>query len=92
MKTRYNKGEPHHLYFWRDNTGNEIDLICEQANSLLPVEIKSGKTITNEYFRNMHYWLKLSGKKSGKIIYAGKESQHRSNGISVLPWTRLDEI
>ncbi len=40
-------------YFWRDNVGNEIDLLIEDGSRRLPVEIKSGQTITNEFFKGM---------------------------------------
>jgi len=92
IKNRYNKAEPHNLFFWRDNTGNEIDVIDDNGHKQLPIEIKSGKTITNEYFKGLNFWQKISGQKIGKIIYTGNDVQKRSNGITVLPWTKINEI
>ncbi|NOZ45985.1 MAG: ATP-binding protein, partial [Chlorobi bacterium] len=59
LKRRYNKGQLHNLYFWRNNTGNEIDLIWVSSNKKIPIEIKSGQTITSEYFKGINYWNKL---------------------------------
>lgn len=86
MKERFNKNLPVNLYFWRDNTGNEIDIIIDDGITLYPVEIKAGKTITTEYFKNFQFWSKITGVSAGSVIYAGNELQKRSNGITVMPW------
>lgn len=92
LKSRYNKGKPNNLYFWRDSLGTEIDLLVEKANSLLPIEIKSGQTITDDYFKSMSAWLRISGMEKGWVIYAGDEKQVRSNGITVLPLNEMGRL
>lgn len=91
LKQRLNKGESNNLYFWRDSKGNEIDVIIDNFDALIPVEIKSGKTITKEYFKGLKYWNTMTGFSEGKIVYAGKEYQKRSNGFEVIPLTLLAE-
>jgi predicted AAA+ superfamily ATPase len=91
LKQRYNSGKSNNLYFWRDNTGHEVDIIIENQGTLYPVEIKSGKTITNEFFKGVLYWLKISGEKSGAVIYAGESGQKRSNNIDIIPWNEITE-
>ncbi len=86
VKQRTNSGLPINLYYWRDKTGHEIDLIVDKSGDLLPVEIKSGKTITDEFFKNLDYWRILSGVKRSLVLYAGNSKQKRSNGIEVYPW------
>jgi uncharacterized protein len=39
VKSRLNRGESHGLYFWRDSSGNEVDVIAERGNHLMPIEI-----------------------------------------------------
>ena len=92
LKSRYNRGKSNNLYFWRDSLGTEIDLLVEQANSLLPIEIKSGQTITDDYFKSMSAWLRISGMEKGWVIYAGDEKQVRSNGITVLPLNEMERL
>lgn len=92
LKSRYNKGKLNNLYFWRDSLGTEIDLLVEKANSLLPIEIKSGQTITDDYFKSMSAWLRISGMEKGWVIYAGDEKQVRSNGITVLPLNEMERL
>ncbi|MBN1951653.1 MAG: ATP-binding protein [Bacteroidales bacterium] len=92
IKSRYNQSLPNNLYFWRDSRGHEIDIIIENANSLFPVEIKAGKTITPEFFRNLIYWEQLTGHPGGAVVYAGEIRQKRSNEIEIIPWKQLSKI
>jgi len=76
------------LFYWRDKTGHEVDLILEKADSLFPIEIKSSQTINSDYFKNLIYWSKLAKVNKGAVLYAGNETQNRSNGIQVLNWRK----
>lgn len=92
LKRRYNKGNKNNLFFWRDNTGNEIDLLLEFSEKLLPIEIKSGQTIINEFLKGIQYWNKLTESKGGFIIYGGEQIQKRSNEITILPYNQMSKI
>ena len=50
MKFRLNCGEQPGLYFWRDSNGIEVDVIIEHGRHLIPIEIKSGKTVARDFF------------------------------------------
>lgn len=92
IKRRYHEGKEHNCFFWRDKTGHEIDLIIDNGNEISPIEIKSGQTVTNSYFKGINYWNKISSStKEGFIIYGGKEAQLRKN-IKILPWHDLDKL
>lgn len=92
IKDRYNSNTNFDLYFWRDNTGNEMDIVIDKGTHLYPVEIKAGKTITNDYFKNLQFWEKVTGSSAGAVIYAGNIPQKRSNDIQVLPWNQMQEL
>lgn len=92
LKKRYNAGKPHNLYFWRDNLGNEVDLLIKHSNRLLPVEIKSGQTITNDYFKGILFWHKITQSQGGYIVYGGEMKQNRSNQITVISYRDLSEL
>ncbi len=86
-KQRFNKGLRSNLYFWRDKTGHEIDCIVESGGNLTPIEVKSGKTINSEMFKNIEYWKKISKStnQDSYLIYGGNNNQKQS-GINVLSW------
>ena len=92
LKTVRHLALPVDLYFWRDNTGHEIDLLLEGAGFMLPIEIKAGKTITSEFFTNLQFFQKISTLNNSVLIFAGDELQKRSNGIQVMPWHRISEL
>lgn len=89
LKNRLNAGRSGNLYFWRDNTGHEIDIISENDGQLFPVEIKSGKTITPDYFKGLAFWQKISGQTQGSVIYGGDQSQKRSDGNHIYSWKNI---
>lgn len=93
LKARFNTGQPADLYFWRDASGREADLVYETPKGLQSVEIKSGQTVTSDYIAATHR-AALPASSSALpplLIYGGTESYERS-GIRVLSWTGLQEI
>jgi uncharacterized protein len=87
-----NRTENETIFFWRDNIGHEVDIIIETNDGLLPVEIKSGKTITNEFFKGINYWRKLSGTPSGAVVFGGDDSQSYSDGRKAITWRNLHKL
>lgn len=70
LKKRYHFGDRSNLYYYRDNNQNEIDLIIDTHFGPIPIEIKSGKTINEDFFRGLNFFAKLEKnyKRSGLII------------------------
>lgn len=92
LKKRYNSGLTSNLFFWRDNVATEIDLIIEIGETLIPVEIKSGQTITEDYFKGVNKWLKFADPKAKPyLVYAGDKEYVRS-GINILSWTNIARL
>jgi uncharacterized protein len=87
IKSRRNRGELPALYYWRDSNGNEIDVIAELGVKLMPIEIKSGKTLTGDSFVGLEKWLALAGKTAvmPALIYGGSDNYHHK-GIQVTGW------
>ncbi|MBP9726264.1 MAG: ATP-binding protein [Gammaproteobacteria bacterium] len=93
IKRRFNQGVMSDLYFWRDRQGHEVDVLIEQGAQLIPVEIKSGKTIASDYFDSLEYWSTLSQQSqiTSWLIYAGNVSQERSKA-KVLSWSDIAQL
>jgi len=89
IKKRTHLGKAINLYYWRDKTGHEVDIIVDDTETLLPIEIKAGKTLHKEFYKNLLYWMKLSGEKNAALIYAGDLNQNRLDGIKVMGWKDL---
>jgi predicted AAA+ superfamily ATPase len=91
LKQEYNYGKSDNLFFWRNNSGHEIDVLIDKGLELIPLEIKAGKTITKEYFKGILYWNKLSGNNGGYVVYAGDDYQKRSNEIETVPFNKIKQ-
>jgi len=93
IKSKLNRGEKPLFYFWRDSNGNEVDLIVEQGTKLVPIEIKSGRTLTHESFAGLEKWMFLAGKLADVpvLIYAGDES-YRHKGVHVVGWNQCSQV
>ncbi len=91
MKLFINRGEKPEIYYWRDKTGNEVDFIIPNQKELISLEVKSGKTITKDYFKGINYWKKLTGYNKSFLVYGGEDEQKRSD-CHVLPWNKIEDL
>jgi uncharacterized protein len=93
IKTMMNNGLPPLCWFWRDNSGNEIDLVVEEGTSRKAIEIKSGRTIGDGFFKGLEFWKKLTGSTPEDLllVYGGDESGKRTRG-SVVGWRDVNRF
>jgi predicted AAA+ superfamily ATPase len=90
LKVRYHQGLRSNLYFWRDNVGNEIDLVLEHGAALVGVEIKSGQTLTSDYFLGVEKWAAIAGRDSvGLHLVYGGESSFVREAVHVHSWREV---
>jgi len=82
-----NTSHASNLYFWRDNSGHEIDCIVAANSRTIAVEIKSSTTIHADFFKSLSYWQKLSHCSNDDLalVYGGKENQNWSTS-NVYGW------
>lgn len=75
------------LFFWRDATQHEIDILVDFGDRLLPIEVKSGQTLGTDAGDGLQWWLDLAGNANtdGVLVYGGDESYLRSS-LTVRPW------
>lgn len=94
IKACVHQGMPEDFYFYRDRKGAEVDLLYHRGNTITAVEIKSGLTVSSDFFTaferlerslfpeaKLHEIVKI-------LIYGGKAAQKRSN-VSVFPWSDI---
>jgi len=93
LKNSLNRNLPPRHYFWNAAGANEIDLLLDRGGRLLPVEIKSGRTINTNFFDGLKYFQPLAGvlPSESYLVYGGDEVQKRSLA-QVLSWKNLGDI
>lgn len=83
LKYRLHRGRRGNLTFYRDSTGNEVDLLLSYGPDFFPVEIKAGMTVNRDYFKGLQKIAQVLDLPLGAgLIYGGVEPQQRRN-ISV---------
>ena len=82
LKRRYNQGKDNRLCFYRDSTGNEVDLLYPLGPDWLPIEIKAGQTIRSDHFKGLGQFAKIRTDRgpAGMLVYGGTETQERNAG------------
>ncbi len=87
LKNFVHRGDQPSLYFWRDSSGHEIDVIIDLGVRRIPLETKSGQTIVSDFFNSLIYWRNLSGSPDAPaaLVYGGDKSFMRSN-VVIYPW------
>jgi len=92
LKGRFNRGETAEMYFYRDASGNEVDLLMPSGRRFHVIEIKAGATVNPDYFRGLSDFSRTFPDvlEDGRVIYGGTQAQARSDW-QVVPWTRLAE-
>lgn len=48
------------LYYWKNISGIEVDLLVEHGNKLIPIEIKLASTIYNNHYKSLMRWIYYS--------------------------------
>lgn len=93
IKRNFHRGENRLPHFWRDNHGSEIDCLLVDGERVIPIEIKSGKTLAPSYFEGLKYWQQLAGlpDEQGYVVYGGEQSMQTSTGAYVS-WRHLDRL
>ncbi len=83
------RGELAPLYFWRDRTGHEVDLVIDNGKKLVPIEIKSAETIDSSFFDGLKYYISLGVpvSKTGVLVHGGDALYKRENFV-IRPWSQ----
>jgi uncharacterized protein len=88
LKTRLNRGLDPDIFFWRDNTGTEIDVVFEDGPLVRAIEIKSGKTHSPDLLTGLESWMRYAKLDSGdcRLVYGG-DARLSHKGIDIVPWS-----
>jgi hypothetical protein len=92
LKARLNAGLRSNLFYWRDVSGHEVDLIIDKSQNPVAIEIKSGMTLNTDFFKGLHFWNKLNPQSKKILIYGGDESYDQGNSFDVISWKYFSRI
>ncbi len=95
FKYCYNGNKVPALYFWRDVQGHEVDCVIEKSfGVVVPVEIKAGKTMSQDFFKGLVAWQEIAEQPEDAplyVVYGGQENfVHRNKNI--VAWHAVAEM
>ncbi|MDR1485729.1 MAG: ATP-binding protein [Planctomycetaceae bacterium] len=93
IKKRFNEGKASNLYFYRDNSQREVDLLQDMGDQYNAYEIKSAKSFHSDFMDNLKFLKTLLGDKllNTKLIYDG-ETEIRSPENGTYNFRNLDQL
>jgi uncharacterized protein len=88
IKHLRHRGLAHTPYFWRDNIGNEIDLLIDAAGVLWPLEMKSGATFQPEWLRGLHTWVRhaAAARQGQGMLISAAPGNFEAGGVMAAHW------
>lgn len=88
FKRFYNLAETPPLYFWRDQSGNEVDLLIYNGISGFPLEFKLSRSYHSDFKKGIERWLVLDENpaQSGLLVYCGEHSIQTHSPVPAVPW------
>ena len=89
LRARWNRGHASNLYFWRDSSGNELDLLLDEAGILYPIEIKSGQTVAGDMLKTLKKWQVVSGSTVEPNLVFGGEGDYIRSTVHVTGWREM---
>lgn len=93
LKARCNAGVSPDLYYFRDRSGLEIDLLLERGRELQAFEIKSSRTWNTAFGKNlMKFGQKVSALRSSTVIYAGTTMVGGDHRSACVNFTELADL
>jgi predicted AAA+ superfamily ATPase len=93
LKHRFNTGKRNNIYFFRDKTGNEVDIILKHGNHMQAIEVKSSETFHSDFTRGLHFFQRLfpGEVKDRGVVYGGSLNQDRGD-IEVVGFRDMAKI
>ncbi len=91
-KNIFNNGYNDQMYFYRDSSQNEVDLILERAGQVMAIEIKSAGKFHADHLRGLNYINKFKQGIQKILIHAGRTNQVIDESVQLLPWTEVANI
>lgn len=87
VKNFTHQAEQPPLYFWREQSGLEVDILIDLGVQQLPVEIKASQTLTSSFVDALQKWQNLANQQSNPsfLIYGGDKIQ-QYHGVQTVPW------
>lgn len=91
-KNGSNAGQNEGLYYFRDNVGNEVDLITEKNGEPIAIEIKASVKFNSAMLHGLNFWQKYQPAGHSVLVHAGKTNELVNDRLGIVPWTEVANL
>ena len=88
-KNNFNAGQNEGMYYFRDNVGNEVDLITEKNEEPLAIEIKAAVKVNSSSLKGLQFWQKYQAKSHAVLLHGGNTNEIVNDRMGIVPWTEV---
>ena len=76
------------ILFWRTSKGAEVDFVIETPRKLIPVEVKSSRSVRLSDARHLDTFMSDYGDRvrAGLLLYDGRETYWLNKRVLAVPW------
>ena len=92
LKARFNQGKLSNLYFYRDSSGNKVDIIFQNGRELTALEIKSSSTYSPAQFKNIENLKKITNKITQSYLVYNGDAKEFSGNKSAVRFNQVKDI
>lgn len=91
MKTLESDGTRARVYFWRTQSGEEVDFVVQTNGQLVPIEVKKSSTPTPRMGTAIRTFQRDLGAKAlpGYVVHTGNLRMPLGEGVTALPFAHL---
>jgi predicted AAA+ superfamily ATPase len=92
LKARLNQGLDPELYFYRDSSQNEVDIVFKKDRDLIPIEIKSAMTYHEGLLKSIRFFQRtIAQSRKGYLIYGG-DSSFETDCCKIINYRKTSSI
>lgn len=94
-KQLLNKGKEPRMYFYRDRSQHEVDLIWQCGRDLIPIEIKLSQTYSSNFIKGITYFSALAPERvpQGFVVYTGESHTFNAKtSCAVINFKEINKI
>ena len=84
--------KPHRIYFYRDSHGNEVDLLIQRGDKIIPIEIKSAQTFHPSLAKGLEKFRGLKVEVEDSGIVMGSDTGQRRTTMELIAWNKLEDF
>ncbi len=88
-KNSFNTGQNNRMYYFRDNVGNEVDLITEKDGNVLAIEIKAASKFDSNMLQGLRFWQKNQYNGNGILIHKGNKYDAINERLNIVSYTEI---